>query len=229
MAEGTINFTYPIIQKGLTPKDESGESLGFFEIDAFLVETYNFANRLTNLTVEEGDSISDHVFEEPDTIDIEAFIGQAKFETFTGTIDTDLSNVEIPEDPKSRIRQAYHELLRMKRERQPVDVVTGLDTFPDMVITKFNISRDVESGEDLSFTMSFQKIKTVKSEETHISASSRGSGDQASGIANVGNAGKKRLDGEDDNSFKERWRQWVQMGMGTREEYQEIWGVPYPR
>jgi hypothetical protein len=36
---------------------------------------------MTNLPVEEGSNISDHVVEEPDTIDIEAFIGAAKFET----------------------------------------------------------------------------------------------------------------------------------------------------
>jgi len=220
MAEGTINFTYPIGEK----------SIGGFVIDAFLVETYNFANRLTNLTVEEGDNISDHVTEEPDTIEIEAFIGQTEFKTAMGSSDTDLSKVEIPEDPKSRIRQAYHELLRMKRERQPIDVVTGLDTYTDMVITSFNISRDVETGEDLPFTMSFQKIKTVKSEETQISVSSKGGagGDQAARIANVGNVGSGNKI-EDENSFKEKWRQWVRAGMGTKEEYQEQWGVPYPQ
>jgi len=219
MAEGTINFTFPIGDK----------SIGGFVIDAFLVETYNFANRLTNLTVEEGDNISDHVVEEPDTIEIEAFIGQTEFKTAMGTSDTDLSKVEIPDDPKSRIRQSYHELLRMKRERQPVDVVTGLDTFTDMVITSFNISRDVETGEDLPFSMSFQKIKTVKSEETQISASasSGAGGDQAAGTANVGNAGTNKVD--DDNSFKERWRQWVRSGRASPAEYQEQWGVPYPQ
>jgi len=215
MAEGTINFTYPIGDK----------SIGGFVIDAFLVETYNFANRLTNLTVEEGDSISDHVTEEPDTIEIEAFIGQTDFKTAMGSSDTDLSKVEIPDDPKSRIRQAYHELLRMKRERQTVDVVTGLDTFTDMVITTFNISRDVETGEDLPFTMSFQKIKTVKSEETQISVSSSGSGDQAAGIANVGNVGTNKIN-DDDNSMKERYRMHYRASGGkypTREEFFELW------
>ena len=215
MAEGTLNFTFPIGEK----------SIGGFVIDAFLVEAYNFANRLTNLTVEEGDSISDHVTEEPDTIDIEAFIGQTKFETSTGSSDTDLSKVEIPDDPKSRIRQAYHELLRMKRERQPLDVVTGLDTYTNMVITSFNISRDAESGEDLPFSMSFQKIKTVKSEETQISASSRGSGDQASGIANIGQVGTNKIE-DNDNSMKERYRQHYIASRGkypTREEFFELW------
>ncbi|MDR2951864.1 MAG: hypothetical protein LBU82_01335 [Treponema sp.] len=218
MAGGTINFTVPIGDK----------SIGGFVIDAFLVETYNFANRLTNLTVEEGSNISDHVVEEPDTIDLEAFIGQTKFETFTGTVETDLSKVELPDDPKSRIRQAYHELLRMKRERQPITVVTGLDTFPDMVITSLNRSRDVETGADIPFTMSFQKIKTVKSEETQISASvfSDGSaiGDQSARTANIGNVGTIKI--TDENSMKTRYRQLYYSSGGkypTREEYFEQW------
>jgi hypothetical protein len=219
MAGGTLNFTY----------QAEAKSIGGFEIDAFFVESYNFSNRMTNLTVEEGSNISDHVVEEPDTIDLEAFIGATKFETFTGEIPTDLSEVEIPDDPKSRIRQAYHELLRMKRARQPLDVVTGLDTFTNMVIISLNISRDVETGADLPFSMSLQKIETVKSEETQINASpsSSSASDQAGGTASVGTAGKNNLN--DDNSMKERWRQWVRMGNATPAEYQEQWGVPYPQ
>jgi hypothetical protein len=212
-----LNFTYPIGEK----------SIGGFVIDAFLVEEYNYANSMTNLTVEEGDNISDHVIEEPDTIDIEAFIGQTEFKTYEGTVETDLSKVEIPDDPKTRIRQAYHELLRMKRERQPVDIVTGLDTFTDMVIVSLNISRDAETGADLPFSMSFQKIKTVKSEETQIAASQSSASDQAGGTASVGTAGTNQIN--DDDSFKERWRQWVRSGRASAAEYQEQWGVPYPQ
>ena len=217
MAGGMINFTYPIGEK----------SIGGFVIDAFLVENYNYANRLTNLTVEEGDNISDHVIEEPDIIEIEVFIGQTKFETNANPpgADVDLSEIEIPDDPKSRIRQAYYELLRMKRERQHIDVVTGLDTFTDMVITSFNISRDAETGADLPFSMSFQKIKTVKSEETQISVSGASAGDQAAGTANLGNAGKTRVD-DNDPSMKERWRQLYFASGGkypTKEDYFEFW------
>jgi len=210
----SINFTLQLPDK----------SIGGFVIDAFLVETYNYENRLTNLTVEEGSNISDNVIEEPDTLDIEAFIGATKFETFTGIMDTDLSNVVIPDDPKSRIRKAHQELLRMKRERQPVDVVTGLDTLTDMVITSYNFSRDVDTGTDLPFTMRFQKIKTVKSEETQIAVSSSATGDQAAGIANVGTVGKTQI--TDENSLKERWRHHYITTGGrnpTRDEFFEVW------
>ena len=213
-----INFIYPITEK----------SIGGFVIDAFLVETYNYENRLTNLTVEEGSNISDHVIEDPDTLDLEAFIGATLFETSSAPVSTDLSDVVFPDDPKSRIRQAHQELLRMKRERQPVDVVTGLDTLTDMVITSYKYSRDVENGSDLPFTMRFQKIKTVKSEETQISVSSSAAGDQAAGTANMGTAGRSQI--TDDNSFKERWRHHYITTGGrnpTREEFYEQWGE-YP-
>jgi hypothetical protein len=191
------------------------------------VESYNFENRVTNLSVEEGGNISEHVVEEPDTLEIEAFIGATKFEALTGTIEDDLSNVEIPEDPKSRIRQAHQELLRLKREKQPLDIVTGLDTLTDMVITSYNFSRDVDSGSDLPFSMSFQKIKTVKSEETQIStspsSSASGSGDQAAGIANIGTVGTT----DTTNEFKEAWRRWVREGRATRNDFFEQWGE-YP-
>jgi hypothetical protein len=96
-----------------------------------------------------------------------------------------------------------------------------------MVITSFSISRDVETGADLPFSMSFQKIKTVKSEETQISVSPSGGagGDQAAGTANVGNAGTNKID-----SDIEMWRQHYNASGGrhpTREDFFDQWGE-YP-
>jgi hypothetical protein len=106
MARTMINFTYQL----------NAKSIGGFEIDAFFSESYNYANRMTNIPIEEGSVVTDHVVEEPDTIDIEAFIGQTKFETNTNPLgaDADLSSIEIPDDSKGRIIKAYHELLRLK-------------------------------------------------------------------------------------------------------------------
>ena len=219
MAGGMINFTYPI----------GAKSIGGFEIDAFFVEDYNFSNRMTNLAIEEGSIVTDHVVEEPDTIDIEAFIGCTKFETNTSTPDPSLSNVNIPDDLKTRIRQAYHELLRLKRERQPIDVVTGLSTFSSMIIVRFDIGREADTGADLHFSMRFQSLKIVKSEETEINISpSAASADMVGGTANLGTAGKTKV--TDSNSLKERWRQLYIMSGGThptREEFFEQWNE-YP-
>jgi len=198
MAGGQVTFNYQI----------GAKSIGGFQIDAFLVEKYSFSNKPTELPVEEGSNISDHVTDEPDTLSLEAFIGQAEFKVYDGAIPEDLSQLDIP-DQKTRIRQAYHELLRMKREKQPVDVVTGLDTFTNMIITSLEIDRSVETGANLPFSMTFQNIKTVSSEETDIAASP--SVESAEAPGNMGPTGKQEPEKED---FHERvwYSDWKRTG-----------------
>jgi len=205
----TVTFTYEA-----TPKSIAG-----FVIDAFVVEQYTFANNMTNIPVDEGVSISDHVSEEPDTVEIQAFIGSAVFEANVEPIPDDPSEVEVP-DPRTRILLAYNELLRLKRERQPVDLVTGLDTFHDMVILKFKIDRNVSTGADLPFSMKFQRTRTVTTEETEIHAASR---DQAGRTVDMGPTGRQERE-----DFVERtaYNDWLSSDgrRPTTEEFVEIFG-----
>jgi len=213
-----VNFTY---QK--TPK-----SIGGFEIDAFLSESYSFKNNVTDIPVEDGSVVNDHVVSEATEISIQAFIGRTKFETLEGDVPESVDDLPA-EDPKARIKQAYFELKRLKEDRQPVTVVLGLDTFPNMVITSFDIDRSVETGADLPFGMSFKQVRIIKSETTTInSSSSTGGGDQTAGTANGGVVGTKKVDPKS-NRMKEEWKQSVDAGFTSKEEYMEKWGVPYPQ
>jgi hypothetical protein len=213
-----ITFSY---QK--TPK-----SIGGFEIDAFVAEQITHSNTVTDIPMEDGSIANDHVQENADDLQIQAFIGKAKFETWEGKIPEMVD--ELPqEDPKARIKQAYFELLRITKEKQPVDVVMGLTTATNMIITSFQIGRDAASGANLPFTMVFKKVRIVKSETTTITANSgAASGDQTAGTADMGTAGSNKPNPQS-NRMKEEWRQSVQAGMATPEEYQEKWGVPYPQ
>jgi hypothetical protein len=206
----TVTFTYPIAPK----------SIGGFEIDAFVVEKYKFANKMTSIPVDEGASISDHVFEEPDTISIEAFIGNVIFQANSGRMPSDLSRLQ-PNDPKTRIRQAYMELLRLKREKQPVDLVTGLDTFEDMVILQLSIDRDVATGLNLPFTMKFKKAIKAGAEATEIHASAR---EQAGRTADMGPSGRETAQREPWAS-REAYERWKATGSPTSEEFSEIFGM----
>jgi hypothetical protein len=212
-----VTFSY---QK--TPK-----SIGGFEIDAFVSEQITHSNSVTDVPLEDGSTASDHVVENADEIQIQAFIGKAKFESWEGKI-PETANELPQEDPKSRIKQAYFELLRITKEKQPVDVVMGLTTATNMVITSFQIGREAATGANLPFTMAFKKVRIVKSETTTITANSGPSGDQTAGIADMGTAGTNKPNPQS-NRMKEEWRQSVQAGMVTPEEYQEKWGVPYPQ
>jgi|GEM_PF-3425868 len=206
----SVTFTYEVAPK----------SIAGFVVDVFVVEQYTFGNRMTNIPVDEGVSISDHVSEEPDTVAIEAFIGSAVFEPHVGPIPDDPSEAEAP-DPKTRILLAYHELLRLKRERQPVDLVTGLDAFSDMVIVNFSIDRSAATGANLPFAMKFQRARTVMAEETEIHATSR---DQAGRTADMGPTG--RQEAREDFVERTAYNDWLASNgrRPTTEEFVEIFG-----
>jgi hypothetical protein len=110
------------------------------------------------------------VVEKPDVIQITGIVGETEFVTFDGPIPEDIQSLEVL-DKKERIRKAYLELRRMKSEKVPVDVVLGLDTFVNMIITSLNIPREAETGADLHFDITLQNVKTVKNQTVTIEAS----------------------------------------------------------
>ena len=207
---GSVVFTYPKLAK----------SIGGFEIDAFVTEHYSHSNSVTDIPVEEGGNISDHVKPDPDEIQIQAFIGKAEFVVWDGPLPESSADVP-PEDPKGRIKQAYFELLRLKEERQPVDVVTGLGTFTGMVITSFEIDREAANGNDLPFSMSFKKVRIVKSDIIKISASLAAAGnDQTASTVNAGQQATTQPK-ERENWMQGEWKYALNKRMATQDEYLE--------
>jgi hypothetical protein len=175
---GKVSFTYK------TPT----KKIGGMTIDAFLSEGYHFSNTVTDIPVEEGSIISDHVIEDQDTVDVQAFISCVEpYDDRLSLREEEFSGLK--RIGKERIIAAYNELLKLKRDKTPVDIVMGLDTFHNMIITTFDIPRDVETGADLSFTMQFKHIKTVKSESAKISAAA--TNDQATPTMNMGLVAKE--------------------------------------
>jgi len=204
-----IIFTYP----------KQSKSIGGFDIDAFVTEHFSFSNKITEIPVEEGSVISDHVIPVADEVQIQAFIGKAEFTVLEGDVPEDNADIE-PEDPQARIIEAYQELLRLKEERQPVDLVTGLGTYTDMVITGFEIDRDVSTGKDLPFSMSFKKVRIVKSETTTINASSSAGGDQTAKTTN-GNLVAGKQPKQQPSMTQEEWKAMAKENSISQSEYLE--------
>jgi len=212
-----VSFTYNIPPK----------SIGGFEIDAFLVEEYSFENSISDLPAEEeADTKVDTIKEEPDTITIKAFIGQTKFEAFTG----DVASMPVT-DGKARIIQAYNELLRMKRSLQPVDLVTGLGVFPNMAIMSLNISREAATGADLPFSMTFKNAamieRDLREKREREKKKKKKEDSQAGAPGQMGHTGSTSTDPS--NWIKEEWQKAVQSGTANEKDYQRKWGVPYPQ
>ena len=204
------------------------KSIGGITVDAFLSENYQFANEVSEIPIEEGVTVTDNVTEAPDEITIEGFFGKYEFKAEGSMSDNKLKNIskKIP-DTLQRVKRYYQELLRIKKERQPITLVTGLDTFEDMIITSLNIPRDVETGADLHFTMTLKKLPIIHSETVKISVSNApniSAGDAIQSTAQTGVQPKKEAE---DNIVKQTWKEWVRNGTATKEEYQAQWGEPF--
>jgi uncharacterized protein YbcI len=200
--------------------------IGTYIVDAFLAEHYNFSNSVTDIPVEEGSNIADHIVEDQDVISVEAFIGNTAFEVIT--VDgNSVSNLEAP-DRMARVKQAYQELKKLMKEKKLVDVVLGLETFTGMAITSFVIDREAETGANLPFTMEFKKLKIVHSDTTQINASNTeagSSGDQTGGTTNAGTSGTE----QSQNSIaKEEWKRQIRAGgPATPADYEREFKEPY--
>ncbi|WP_461257680.1 phage baseplate protein [Treponema sp. R80B11-R83G3] len=215
MAE--IAFQYQIPQK----------MIGTFVVDCFIAEHYQFSNSVTEIPVEEGSNVSDNIVEDQDVVSVEAFIGNAAFEVMTIDGNT-ISNLQAP-DRMARVIQAYQELKKLSKSKQLLDVVLGLETFTNMVITSFQIDRDVETGANLPFTMEFKKIKIVKSDTTNINASGSSGGSAGDITASTTNQGVAGTEKPNNSQIKEEWRFSVRQGIASPAEYQKKFGVPYPQ
>jgi hypothetical protein len=204
--------------------------IGTYIVDAFIAEHYQFSNSVTDIPVEEGSNINDHIVEDQDVISVEAFIGNTAFEVVTKDGNT-VSNLQAPER-MARVRQAYQELKKLAKSKKLLDVVLGLETFTGMAITSFVIDREAETGANLPFTMEFKKLKIVHSDTTKINASNKEAGpggDQTGGTLNAGTSGTEQ---PDNDAAKAEWRFYVRQQKESpqaKSDYQREFGVPYPQ
>lgn len=112
-------------------------------IDAVLTEDHAYNSRVTNYPVENGLIISDHIINEPDTLQI------------TGVVsDTPLSFLA----PFNNSVNAFNTLVEIHNRRERITVVTGIKVYTDMVITSLQVPRNVQSGQSLTFVIDLQKI-----------------------------------------------------------------------
>lgn len=112
-------------------------------LDAVLTEDHVYNSRVTNYPIEDGRIISDHIINEPDTLQI------------TGVVsDTPLSFLA----PFNRSVNAFNTLVEIHNRREMITVVTGIKIYTNMVMTSFQVPRNVQSGQSLTFVIDLQKI-----------------------------------------------------------------------
>lgn len=120
-------------------------SIGAITLDALIDESTELSGQATQYAVEEGAPISDHVRSESERLSITGWVTAA---------DTTLFGA----GGRSKLITAKDALRALHRERTAITVVTGLDTYPDMVMESCKISRDGK-GDFYQVACDFRQIR----------------------------------------------------------------------
>ena len=152
-------------------------------VDLFLSENHTFRNDVSNNPVEEGYNINDHIFQHPQAVTLTGFITNSPIpaspfdaQSFTSALRGSTIGKLTKMTGKTRVQIALEELLRMTGvaypvqlgapkpkaiKPVPVDIITGLLVYTDMVLVNLTIPRDSSTGDALQFTAEFQQIRKV--------------------------------------------------------------------
>ena len=129
------------------------------EFDVITSEQHKWSADVTSNPVEDGNTVTDHIKINPDSLDITGVISNASLSRWKGHFIEKFLDIL---DRESNIQRAFDQLRKLLEKRQPVMIYTRYRNYPDMVLTSLSIPRDKDSGDAIEFTASFTHIKRVK-------------------------------------------------------------------
>lgn len=128
-------------------------NVGGVFLDATLTEDHNYSSVVTNYPVESGRNISDHIYNEPITVQITGIVTDSPLSflsSFNRSID------------------AFNRLILIHQRRERITVVTGIKVYPSMVMTNLQVPRNVNTGQSLTFSIQLQQMFTDNSVRTYL-------------------------------------------------------------
>ena len=129
-------------------------SVGGWFFDAVLKLTHDRGLVITDHPVEEGANITDHSYVRAKTLTLEigmSDVGVGGFET-----------------RQSRSVSAFEILSEMQEKREPVDVVTRLDTYKNMLIEDIKVDEDNTTTHGLRASVFLREVKIVSAESVML-------------------------------------------------------------
>lgn len=122
------------------------------EIDIVSSEVIELPSETTDNPIESGSEITDHIINRPILLRMVCQIGGSNLTNWT-----------------DRKIEGYEALKRLRDDKQPVTVVSGLETFTNMLINNISIDRNLQNATVLQFQIDFKQAIIVSSERVNIS------------------------------------------------------------
>lgn len=134
----------------------SGE--GIVEFDAVIEEQHESSVQLTQHPVEEVADVSDHAIERPARLVLTGVM------TNTPAVSRLAQLVDPLAFKADRAEEAYEDLLVVHRENARVDVLTTLQLYEDMLVTRIAVPRNAELGNAVEMRVELEQVRIVSSE-----------------------------------------------------------------
>ena len=154
-------------------------SIGGVEIDAVLSEDHRYDALITENPVEDGSVITDHVVNLPVVLEMECRLTDTPFGYLTaivaasavGALTTGLTGAQaaagltqaaasalLGETRPGLSKTKFNLLVALQATREPIDVVTGVQTYGNMFIQSLSAPRSSSDGKSLLFRATFKEV-----------------------------------------------------------------------
>jgi hypothetical protein len=122
------------------------------EIDIVSSEVIELPSETTDNPIESGSEVTDHIINRPTVLRMICQIGGSTLLNFT-----------------DRKLEGYEALKKLRDDKLPVTVVSGLETFSNMLINNITIDRNLQNATVLQFQIEFKQAKIVSSQRVDVS------------------------------------------------------------
>lgn len=147
-------------------------SIDGFLIDMAEVEGHDFDSDVTEDEVEDGGAFTDNIKDLADVINLQGVVTDTPIGDFVRIREQATASGIDEELPFLPSDEAQSKLLAIRAAKKPVIVQTSRGTFESMALTKLNLPVTGETGDALSFSVSFRKIRVVTNDRVTIKVAS---------------------------------------------------------
>ena len=138
------------------------QKIGTVEFDILDSRDISDNSSLTSNPIEGGGSINDHMIDNPIEISLSGKISE--FSIRNSLLSNALTLTNPLTSNSSRLIDAEEELQRLKKEREPLSIVTPYRTYTNMYITSLNIPTGTNTGKAFVFNCVLKQAEIAETQ-----------------------------------------------------------------
>ena len=152
-----------------------GWSVGEISLDLILTETHSLNAVVTQHPVQDGSTISDHITILPRSGTMRVLVSNFSLSTAKGDDRADWDEIydqgeAAQKSLPNRAEDAWKKLKDLVKKRELVKVVTSLEVYEDVALTRVETTRDGDTGDALEIDIDYEQVTKVKLKETKVTA-----------------------------------------------------------